>query len=720
MQRQLWIYAIVALLLAACGTSIPIVTPTVAPTFTPDLTRIAENASDTPTPIIRLTDTPTPVPPTNTPVPTETNTVTPTGTRTPTATATNTVTPSVTPTMTNTATATASATPTATDEPTVTPLPLDTATPTVVPSFTPSLTPVPDTVTPTSTPTDTDTPTATFTNTPNIAATENAAILQTRAAVTNTPVLPTFTPVAIASPTNTLPPPTLDVTPTFITATPNTGIIPTPVVEFTPVESTPQIDFTAPTVTATPFTQITPTPFPLDQIPATIQVQDRASAPVLVPSFPNTTTAALNFDVGSGQFIFNGIAIGRGVSLFVVNPADPTSYASTDSRGVLSFVPIGGGERTITSSPFVPGFSPSSADTNQDFISALSWSPNGQRLAFVITPASGTDNTDAGVWFWDAASNQAFVLLHDCPLDGYISCNLTSRPVNNWQSISVEWSPNSQMVVITAALTTEGRQGIFVANMNFASSRPEAPPLVRWDNAQWLNNAELLVSGRAPDGRSQIAIFNINSGTVSNILFDATANGLFIYDAVQRPNGQIIAVGREGGAFDGAYRLYRIANGAATPISNYVGNGVPQDVTWATNYAEAVLTVNGVQYIVNSSNGAINVATTTGSVQVGPGFTLDASGQTQAQGLPPTGVVAGSRYSAGQQIQYIGFQPRNMRTQPAVSAAFSDVIIPGEFVTVLAGPYEADGYIWWEVSNARNIRAWVSVRTADGTAFFNP
>src|SRR5690606_22601407 len=129
-----------------------------------------------------------------------------------------------------------------------------------------------------------------------------------------------------------------------------------------------------------------------------------------------------------------------------------------------------------------------------------------------------------------------------------------------------------------------------ISGMNFDTRRPEAPPFIRWDNAQWLNNFELLVSGRAPDGASRIAVYDTQSGA-ETVIYDASANGLFIYDAVQRSNGQIIAIGREGGAFDGGYRMYRIDNGVATPISGYVANSAPPRVTWSANYSEAVLTV---------------------------------------------------------------------------------------------------------------------------------
>jgi hypothetical protein len=704
-----------ALSLAACGTSFPDVTPTVAATNTPDATRIAEQASRTP--IIRASNTPSPSPspsqtppPTNTPRPTATDTATSTGTTTPTNTFTPTATDTNTPTFTPSPSFTPTPSPTNTLPPSPTPLVI-VASPTFTasPSHTPTLTP-PATATNTLTPTKTFTPTATFTITPNRAATDNAALLQTRQAIP-----PTFTAQPLASPTATIIPiiaPTLDVTPTFVTAEPNTGIIPTPVVEFTPVLSTPQIDFSATEVAPPVFT---PSPFPQEQIPPTVEFVDRAPNVSSVPAYNNSTTTALSFEVGAGGFIFNGEAINGSVRLFVVNPADPSSYARTDGTGYLIFRPIGGGETGISGAPFFEGFSVDSAASNKNYVSYISWSPNGQRLAFVISPPSGTDNQNAGVWFWDAASGSTGVLLHDCPIDGFTSCDLTNRPVNHWESRSVEWSPTSNSVVITVNLPDEGRQAIFISDMNFSSRRPEAPRLERWDNAQWISGNQLLVSGRSPDGRSMIAVYNTQSGGIESTIYDGSANGVFIFDAVQRPNGQIIALGNESG-YGSPLRMYRIEAGVATPISGFVGGSHPDRVSWAANYSEAVLSFGGSQYIINANSGGVFQASTSGSVQVGASVTTEGI----VLGPPPSGVVAGSRYSAGQQIQYVGDIPRNMRTQPSVAAAIVDVINPGEFVSVLAGPFEVDGYEWWLVSNSRNNRAWVTVRTVDGFSFFNP
>jgi hypothetical protein len=651
----------------------------------------------------------------------------PTFTRTPTLTATGTLTPTHTPSHTPSPTVTFTLTPTHTPSftpipsntipPTVTALVLvDTDTPTFTPTFTATFTPEPS-VTPTLTPTPTLTltPTATATHTPNLAATSNAQLLQTRAAVSDTPEQATFTPVRQASPTQTLIPPTLDVTPTFVTATPSGEIIPPSNIEIIvslPPPS-PQIDLNAPvaTVTALPFT---PTALPPEQIPPTVEVQARPDIVVEAPVFSNTSTSALIFDVGAGNFIFNGEIINGGVRLFAVNPADPSSYARTDTTGFLIFRPIGGSEGTITGSPFFANFTVDSAASNKNYVSDLAWSPNGQRLAFVIQPPAGTDTINTGVWFWDAGSNNSYVLLHDCPQDGYSSCELSNHPVGHWQSLDTEWSPNSNQVIITAWLPDEGRQGIFISQMNFASRRPEAPLFERWENGQWLNDARILVSGIAPDGRSLIAVYNTIIGGVEDVLFDASANGLYIFDAVQRPNGQIVALGREGGR--GALRLYRIDNGVATPISDYVDEQFPQRVQWSTSYGEVVLTIDGRQYIMNTNSGIFWRAATGGSVQVGGGV----SSTGQLLGPAPSGVIVNSRYTAGQQIQYIGEIPRNMRVQPSIAAAWVDVINPGEFVSVLAGPYEADGYEWWQVSNARNNRAWTSIRTVDGFSFFNP
>lgn len=761
---RLMIWGSVALLAAACNLGPIDATPTVAPTNTPPLeTRVA--IEPTRTPIIRFTNTPTITPfATITPLPTETSTSTPTGTQTPT------LTPSTTPSPTNTATRIPTTTPTATFTPSVTPTgtqtpsatPSNTATatvtpsPTTTPSLTPSntptltttpsptlpptVTPIPivdtDTPTPTNTPLPTITPSATptltpsstftpvpqptrtpaATETPDLTATRNAIILQTRAA-------PTFTPIPLSTATHTLIPPTLDVTPTFVTALPtDIGIIPTPVTPPTIVFSTPEIVENAPTATATPFDF--PTPFPQNQIPPTVVLQSRPTLPP-VPVFNNANTGAYTFNVGPGGFVFNGLTIQGSVGLFAANPAGFGSYARTDFNGYLTFAPIGGGERGLATSPFFAGFTVASPEENKNYVRDLAWSPNGQNLSFLIAPiegVAGQDYQNAGVWYWDAATNAAYPLLHDCPADFYSSCQSNlGRPANHWRSLTVEWSPDSTRALITVQLPDEGRQAIFIANaLPDENAAQNPPPFYRFDNGQWLDNARILVSGRTEDGGNTfIGIYNVRDHIMESILFDGNGSGIAIADAIQRPNGQILAMGRPGD-LNGGLQLYRIENGTAIPLTGPIGSRRPDKIEWAGNYAEAVLYFGGQQVSVTATGAVINV-NTTGAVRVDtsslPGGQI---AEGTGAGSPPTGVVAGSRYNAGQQIQYIGGIPRNMRQQPSITAGVTDVINPGEFVTVLAGPFVADGYEWWFVSNARNIQSWISTHSTDGGAFFNP
>ena len=770
------IWGSVALLAAACNLGPPIATPTVAPTDTP-IPETQVVIVPTRTPIIRFTSTPTITPlatvtpqPTDTPTLTQTPSVTPTGTQTPTVTPSDTptftVTPSptdtstVTPSRTPTATFTPSDTPTGTQTPSLTPSDTPTATitpsPTFTPSFTPSDTPtntttpsptLPPTVTPipivdtdTPTPTDTQLPTVTpsrtltptprptntpvpvspeATDTPNLTETRNAMILQTRAA-------PTFTPIALATATNTLAAPTLDVTPTFVTATPFNGDIPTPESIPTLAFSTPEIVQDAPTATSTFAPVSFPTAFPQEQIPPTVVLTTRPDTQVALPTYNNANTGAYTFNVGAGSFTFNGLVINGSVGLFAANPAGGGSYARTDSSGMLYFVPIGGGEQTLTTSPYFAGFAVGSPQENKNFIRDLAWSFNGRQLSFIIAPMEGVDGQDyqnAGVWYWDANTGAAYPLLHDCPADFYSSClsNL-SRPANHWRSLDVEWSPDSTRALITVQLPDEGRQAIFVANAipneNIAQN---PPPMYRFDNAQWLDNARLLVSGRTEDGSNTfIGIYNLRDGVMESILYDGNSGGVAVFDAVQHPNGQIVVLGSPGG-LGGALQLYRLENGTLTQITGAIGSSFPTRIQWAGNYAEAVLYFGSSQVSVNVGNGSVALPNTAGAVRVNT--TSETGGQVTDSGntgSPPTGVVAGSRYNAGQQIQYIGGIPRNMRQQPSVTAGVTDVVNPGEFVTVLAGPFIADGYEWWFVSNARNVQSWMSTHSTDGGTFFSP
>jgi hypothetical protein len=55
----------------------------------------------------------------------------------------------------------------------------------------------------------------------------------------------------------------------------------------------------------------------------------------------------------------------------------------------------------------------------------------------------------------------------------------------------------------------------------------------------------------------------------------------------------------------------------------------------------------------------------------------------------------------------------SVRTSAGIQNAILERLADGTIVTLLAGPVEADGYLWWRVRTPRGTNGWV-VESADG------
>ena len=84
--------------------------------------------------------------------------------------------------------------------------------------------------------------------------------------------------------------------------------------------------------------------------------------------------------------------------------------------------------------------------------------------------------------------------------------------------------------------------------------------------------ASLSVDARH-DGRVIIGEVN-NDLRGERVIFDASAAGLWVQDAVRRPNGQIVALGRPGGPYDNAPVALYNQNG--TRLSGFIGAAAPK------------------------------------------------------------------------------------------------------------------------------------------------
>ena len=645
--RRLLMSALAALLLAACNLEVPQVTPTVAPTRTPsvtpsaaftatpsltpsatttrtpDATLIAQlqasatptptatpsptptaastatltpTLSATPSPTATVTDTPTATL-SSTPSPTATNTPTSTPTDAPTATATDTPSPTVTATNTPTETLSPTPSPTATLTSTPTDAPTDTSTPTPPPTATdtppPSPTPLPtigptDTPTPTLTPTPTPSatvpptltplPTLTLTFTPTAAPRPSATPTRTLAPDEISALLgtrqPTFTAVPTGTPTRTLPPPTQDATPTFVTAEAATP--PAPVSPL-PVTLPPQPAL----LTATPLPAPTEIPFPTSTPEAFVFPTPLPFAPPSSLVFGLTTEGGVR---GTGFNLLDN------VTLFERNPVNPAQYAVTDTSGLLYFTGVDGANASrVDVSPFST-FLPLAAEDNNAFVSALSWSPNGQHLAFIV---NGDKLANDGVWVFQPGQDAPAQLLVDCPKPDHPGCLIVTSPAGPglWESAALLWNPNSDILLVRTFIPEEGRYGLTV--LPLTQDYNQRPPALRYEYGSWeRSGGRILVSGRGPDDNVYIGWVNPD-GSFSELVFAARDAGLWVQDAVQRADGSVVALGSPAGP-NSAQAIY---DSGGRALSAPIGGGPPERVAWSPDGSAVLVQAGGRVYL---------------------------------------------------------------------------------------------------------------------------
>ncbi len=390
------------------------------------------------------------------------------------------------------------------------------------------------------------------------------------------------------------------------------------------------------------------------------------------------------------------------------NPVDASSFLRTDQNGILRYKPIGvGQEGVMTYSPYFDGFASGiySIDQNKNRIVELDWSTDGRQFSFRIDPPLGTDSANAGVWFWQPATNlesdPTYTIMRDCIASGYTPCDMVyPSSARYWKTIGVQWSPISgdNTLLLTIQLPEEGRNALAIAQ---AARDPKyadnAPPFVRYDYGTWDPNGQSIsVSGRRHDRRVIIGAVNRNlSG--ERVILDGSARGLWLRDAVRRPNGQYVALGRPGAPGSGPVALY---DGSGNQISDFIGAAPPEDVRWFPDRSAVLVSVQGQQYTVDVASGNIsNYSDLTSNPQFSAG--------TSAVAPIPAGVVVGSQFSPGEQLRVL-VPNLNIRQEPSTSSGVLGELLSGDYVAIFAGPYENEDYRWWRIQTANNIFGWIA------------
>ncbi len=727
-------YIAVSLAIGACNLRRPEVTLTLAPieTRTPQATDLLELPTETrvaqllPSPTVQssptdsnnptLTDTVAPtltatdqLTPTETSEPTSSHTHQPTVTQSPAPSATATIPPSET--AVRTATATATAAPSVTDSPvpssthtTAPPATLiasptrilpraatATATPTVSPEIV--LQPL-GTVTSEATATTLSSLPPTLTPLPTLDATELARLIARPVAQATAPATWTAAPTALPSAAP------VASTPLPASATPGAERSPAS----TPLPSTAQPEFGAATFTPT----LRPTRFQPTVAVRQELIVEQIPPPVFAPASINTAGAAVyQYDVGFDQpFNYQGLQLQGGVALFAPNPVAPDSYLRTDQVGMLWYRPVGAAnEGAMSFSPFHEGYGAPSSELNKNRVLEIDWSADGAQFSFRIDTPPSQDNVNAGVWFWqplrESPTDPTYAVIRDCVTDGYISCQIVNRSnAQFWKTIAVAWSPirGSGDILLTLQLPAEGRQALAVVQaVRDADYAKNAPEFFRYDYGHWnTDGSGIVVSGRRADGR--VIIGEVNSDLRGErLVFDATAAGLWLQDAARRANGQIVALGRPGGPHDNApVSLY---NSSGARLSGPIGEAAPESVSWYADRSAVVLSVLGRQYTVSVDGGLITDST---DLTRNPSFGTVNIGEAPA----PAAVIQNSEYFPGQQLRAL--RNLNLREGPSTGHAIIGGLFVGDYVAILAGPYDNQGYRWWRVQTAGNALGWMA------------
>lgn len=616
MRRWLYVGWVIMIVCASgCNLGVPQATPTVAPSRTPSITpsalpTLAPSATQT------LTNTPLPtvvaLQPTltATPPPTSTSTATPTRTPNPSVTPAPTDTPSRTPTLnptitatrTPTATATATATPSAT--PTLTTTPMPTLTPTHTLTSTLTVTATPSlTSTATTAPTVTPLPTIGATSTPTPTQTASATpFLSPTALPTRTPLpAPISTATAGFAPLGERPTEaaTQDVTPTFVTAPPETTL------EFLP----PTVPPATADIVLTTFITLTPVVAPtLDTAPTPILVP----TPLAQPVVNDTIAFLLTTDNGFTGEVVN---MPGGTVTLARSPLNANHVVLVDARRLMYvYTDFAGGQGgRINGSPFSEP-EPQTADTNQARVAQVAYSPDARYIALLVDTDSDAigdnDSSNDGIWIIPVDPNSgatlggAAILLRDCPP----GCTIVNRPDAPYQyrSLRFEWNAAGDALLVELDLPEEGRRGVAILYPAIGEAQAQTrAPVLRYDYASWSSDGtRLVVSGRAPDGQVVVGTVNPDGGNPS--LQAVSAFGLtWAQDAVQDGNGQLLFLGNATG-LGNPVRLY---NGNGVALTGDIGGGAPLRVSWSPD-RRAVLIVtleNGVQqyYVAQVGGGQV-------------------------------------------------------------------------------------------------------------------
>jgi dipeptidyl aminopeptidase/acylaminoacyl peptidase len=360
-------------------------------------------------------------------------------------------------------------------------------------------------------------------------------------------------------------------------------------------------------------------------------------------------------------------------------------------------------------SPFVD-FEPASAETNQARVKQVAWSPDGQYLAFLVDAEA--DDRD-GVWVAYAPPDgiqYATQLFRECPAS--VACTVDrSSGLATYNSEHFEWNSTSSAILISLILPDVGQRAFTIGGLGSDPTR--FPPVYRYGDASWSwDGSHVLISGSGEDGSAGLRWVDPVTGSIQ-LIFDSGAIGLWLQDAVERPNGQIVALG----SFAGAGSAMSLFDSTGTAITGQIGSAPPQRASWSPDRSAVLVVVNdGTQrFYVAAVDGSVREITESVAGALAVEWINDVLPPSSDQGAPSAPNIPQTPEAQSQfglhlltQVQVVSPDGLNVRTAPSLNAGVVDSLFTGEYVVIVAGPQQRDGIIWWQVQTATDQLGWVA------------
>ncbi len=172
----------------------------------------------------------------------------------------------------------------------------------------------------------------------------------------------------------------------------------------------------------------------------------------------------------------------------------------------------------------------------------LSWSPDGQRLAFRVdtsNPSNFNDAIDSGIWIFEPATGRSWHVFRNA----FQAEQLHMQR----EALSVDWAPNGTVLVVTVQ-TGMGIGNVFTPVDHDANVVIDAIPFA---DATWTPGSEaVIVSGQNWDtGVTVVGRVALDTYWTYTEYTNQHSTGMMMQAALQLYDGRIAYLGSQGGSF---------------------------------------------------------------------------------------------------------------------------------------------------------------------------